>query len=90
MSETNMQNFLITLWEFTTGKEDKYNFFAKTFERSKKSCRVFLSLRQVQSYRRNGKKLRQRQEHEKVKGPLRRRETTTRRGPEEISRRSYG
>ena len=31
---------------------------AKTFKRSKKSCRVFLSLRQVQSYRRNGKKLR--------------------------------
>ena len=32
--------------------------FAKTYERSKKSCRVFLLLRQVQSYWRNGEKLR--------------------------------
>ena len=31
--------------------------FAKTFERSKKSCRVFLSPRQVQLYQRSGKKL---------------------------------
>ena len=31
--------------------------FAKTFERSKKICRVFLSLRQVPSYQRNGKKV---------------------------------
>ena len=32
--------------------------FAKTYERSKKSCRVFLFLRQVQLYQRNGKKFR--------------------------------
>ena len=32
--------------------------FVKTYERSKKSCRVFLFLRQVQSNQRNGKKLR--------------------------------
>ena len=33
-------------------------YFAKTFKRLKKSCRVFLSPKQVQSYRRNGKRLR--------------------------------
>ena len=32
--------------------------FAKTYERSKKSRRVFVFLRQVQPYQRNGKKLR--------------------------------
>ena len=32
--------------------------FAKAFERRKKSCMVFPSQRQVQSYRRNGKRLR--------------------------------
>ena len=36
MSETNMQNFLITLWEFTAGKEDKYNFFCKDIRKIKK------------------------------------------------------
>ena len=31
--------------------------FVKTFERSKKGCRMFLSPRQMQSYQRNGKKV---------------------------------
>ena len=31
--------------------------FAERFERPKKSCRVFLSPKQVQSYKRNGKRL---------------------------------
>ena len=39
-------------------KKTAYNLLCKTFERSKKSCRVFLSMRQVQSYQRNGKTIR--------------------------------
>ena len=39
-------------------KKTACNIFCKTSERSKKGFRVFLFLRQVQSYRRNGKKLR--------------------------------
>ena len=37
MSETNMQKFLNTLWEFTGGKEDKDNFIQKAL----KVCKVF-------------------------------------------------
>ena len=37
MSETNMQKFLNTLWEFTGGKEDKDNFSQKAL----KLCKVF-------------------------------------------------
>ena len=37
MSEINMQNFLNTLWEFTGGKEGKYNLIQKAF----KVCKVF-------------------------------------------------
>ena len=37
MSETNMQKFLNTFWEFTGGKDDKNNFIQKAF----KVCKVF-------------------------------------------------
>ena len=37
MSETNIQKFLNTLWEFTGGKEDKGNFIQKAL----KVCKVF-------------------------------------------------
>ena len=40
-------------------KNTAYNLFFRNIEKiKKKSCRVFLSIRQVQSYRRNGKNLR--------------------------------
>ena len=37
-------------------KKTAYNLFCKDIRKIKKSCRVFLSPRQVQSYRRNGKR----------------------------------
>ena len=44
-------------------------YFAKTFERPKKSCRVFQFPKQVQSYQRNGKRLRPERRRYKYKDP---------------------